>query len=195
MEDCKNDNELYEQFLKGNREAINLLIRRNSAKLYGYIFRMTGNVEIARELVQEVFLRFVRAKPKFESGTKVTTYLFMVARNIAIDHIRKVKIRKHISFSTTSGRNENGTRRQLQEKISDCSANPENSASEGEVREKIMSAVSTLPQEQREVFVLRFLEELEIAEISRITGSNENTVKSRIRYALAKLREELKDMI
>lgn len=97
------DNELYDLFLKGRQEAMRIIVQRNSPKLFNFMYRMVPDAATCEELVQEVFLKLVRARPDFSSGTKVSTYLFSVARNLAIDEIRRQKHRRHLSLDQYSG--------------------------------------------------------------------------------------------
>ncbi len=179
------DNELYDLFLKGRQEVMGIIVKRNSPKLFGFLFRMVPDRSVCEEMVQETFLKMVRQRPDFSSGTKVSTYLFSVARNLAIDEIRKRRLRKHISLDQSTPEE---SRRGLQDRLTDGAPPVDCQAENRQLREKIERALENLPSEQREVFCLREMEGLGFAQIAEITGCSENTVKSRMRYALEKLR-------
>jgi len=186
------DNELYQLFLEGNKEAMQVIVKRNSPRLFNFIYRMIPDRPVCEEFVQEVFLKLVRAKPDFSGGTKVSTYLFYVARNLAIDEIRRRKLRHNISIN---GNREEEDQRTMLEKIPDRRWEPDSGATRSELKRRVEECLSSLPEEQREVFILREVEGLEFSKIAEILGCNENTVKSRMRYALEKLREGLKDFL
>jgi len=186
------DNELYQLFLEGNKEAMQVIVKRNSPRLFNFIYRMIPDRPVCEEFVQEAFLKLVRAKPDFSGGTKVSTYLFYVARNLAIDEIRKRRLRYNISIN---GHREGEDQRTMLEKIPDKRWDPDSDATRSELKRRVEECLSSLPEEQREVFILREVEGLEFSKIAEILGCNENTVKSRMRYALEKLREGLKDFL
>jgi len=169
-----------------------VIVQRNSPKLFSFIYRMVDDPASCEEMVQEVFLKLVRARPDFSTGTKVSTYLFSVARNLAIDELRRMKHRRHMSLDQETSK-ENG--RTLQDKIPDGRSGTDSAAMDVELRNRIEHSIALLPQEQREVFCMREIEGLGFAQIAGIIECSENTAKSRMRYALEKLRNYLKEML
>lgn len=192
MPESRSDNELYALYLQGDQDAMRLIVQRNSPRLYSFLYRMVSDQASCEEMVQEVFLKLVRARPDFSSGTKVSTYLFSVARNLAIDELRKLKHRRHMSLDQEAS-SEDG--RTLQDRIPNGKTTTDGAAIDGELKKKIEQSIALLPQEQREVFCMREIEGLGFAEIAGILGVSENTAKSRMRYALEKLRGHLKEIL
>ena len=192
LPESRSDNELYALYLQGDQDAMRLIVQRNSPRLYSFLYRMVSDQASCEEMVQEVFLKLVRARPDFSSGTKVSTYLFSVARNLAIDELRKLKHRRHMSLDQEASA---GDSRTLQDRIPDGKTTTDGAAIDGELKKKIEQSIALLPQEQREVFCMREIEGLAFAEIADVLGVSENTAKSRMRYALEKLRGHLKDIL
>jgi len=192
--ESRTDNELYALYLGGDNEAMRAIVSRNSPRLFGFLLRMVPDPATCQELVQEAFLRLVRARPDFSGGVKVSTYLFTVARNLATDELRKRAHRRHLSLEQDGGDPERGGGG-LHERIADKGSGTDDGAIRAELREKIGRSIEQLPAEQREVFCLRELEGMGFAEIAAVVGCNENTVKSRMRYALEKLRAILRETL
>jgi RNA polymerase sigma-70 factor (ECF subfamily) len=129
----------------------------------------------------------VKNANRYKRTAKFTTWLYTIARNLCIDESRRRKHRSHLSLDATRGDDEGGAT--FKDRVTDHRA--ESGAARHE-RARFMEAlqvgVDTLPDEQREVFLLRHIEGLKFVEIAEIVGVSENTIKSRMRYALATLR-------
>jgi RNA polymerase sigma-70 factor (ECF subfamily) len=123
---------------------------------------------------------------------KFTTWAYTIARNLCVDHHRKASYRRHASLDERDGR-EQGEGRSLGDQVADSHprASTERSAISNEIQRKVVAALDALPGEQREVFLLRQVANLPFQEIATVTGTPENTVKSRMRYALERLQEAL----
>jgi RNA polymerase sigma-70 factor (ECF subfamily) len=118
--------------------------------------------------------------------------MFTIVRNLCIDQIRKASLRRHPSLEEPK-RAEEGEGPTLGEQTADSKANVERTAVSTEIRERLMQAVDALPDEQREVFLMREVSNLPFKEIAEIVGIPENTVKSRMRYALERLQAALSE--
>jgi RNA polymerase sigma-70 factor, ECF subfamily len=185
------DEVLMRRFQAGDRSAFTFLVRRHLSSIYNFIARHTSE-SVAEDLTQEVFLRVVQRARDFKHEAKLTTWMFSIARNLSIDHLRKMSLRKHPSLDDTGPSNSGVA---LRDRIADLhpSTSGERMAASGELGERIAAALQTLPPEQREVFLLREITHMPFQEIAEITGVPENTVKSRMRYALERLQSALKD--
>jgi RNA polymerase sigma-70 factor, ECF subfamily len=183
------DEALMRQFQSGESAAFATLMRRHIRSVYNFVARQTGTSS-AEDLTQEVFVRVVERAHAFKHEARFTTWLYAIARNLCIDHLRKMGRRQHPSLDQPD---EHGVPRG--ETIPDPrpDASGERMASAGEMRQKIEAALASLPEEQREVFLLREVVCLPFQEIAKVTGAPENTVKSRMRYALERLQEALED--
>ncbi len=138
-------------------------------------------------------MRLVQNAAEFKHEARFLTWLYTIARNLCIDQLRKLSHRRHASLDQPSGDANEG--RALGETISDPDprASAERSAVSSEVRSSIVRAVDSLPDDQREVFLLREVANLPFKEIAELTGVGENTVKSRMRYALDRLKDALSE--
>jgi RNA polymerase sigma-70 factor (ECF subfamily) len=185
------DEALVLRYQRGETEAFAELLRRHRTPVFNFVLRHIGSRPAAEDTVQEVFLRVVQSAADFKHEARFSTWLYTIARNLCIDHLRKMSLRAHDSIHEPRG--EEG--RSLEERMPDPrpDGSVERSAQSAELRVRITEAVEALPREQREVFLLREVANLAFKEIAEVTGTPENTVKSRMRYALERLQEALAD--
>jgi RNA polymerase sigma-70 factor (ECF subfamily) len=160
--------------------------------LYNFILRTIGSPDVAEDLLQEVFLRVVKRSDDFRGESKFTTWLYTIARNLCVDHLRKASLRKHASLDASANPSE-PQGRALSALIRSDEPGADRQAVSGQLQEQITRAVEQLPEEQREVFLMRQFQQLPFRDIAAVVGVSENTVKSRMRYALERLREALSD--
>jgi RNA polymerase sigma-70 factor (ECF subfamily) len=180
------------RFQSGERAAFTLLVRRHQASLYNFALRQIGNGSGAEEVVQEAFVRVVQNASEFRHSARFTSWLYTIARNLCIDAIRRRALRRHPSLDEPQ-RADEAAGPTLGDRTPDASASVERAVSSGEIRERVLSAIAELPDDQREVFLLREVSNLPFKEIAEIVGAPENTVKSRMRYALERLQAALVD--
>lgn len=140
--------------------------------------------------MQEVFLRVVERAERFEGSSKFSTWLFAIARNLCIDESRRMVHRKHASLDAPAYLGEEGGPA-LVEATAGASRDAARETIGHELQMRLSRAVDALPDDQREVFLLRQLQQMSFKEIAEVVGAPENTVKSRMRYALERLQEEL----
>jgi RNA polymerase sigma-70 factor (ECF subfamily) len=186
------DEVLMVRFQAGDRSAFALLVRRHQAPLFNFALRHLRSRPAAEEVVQDAFVRVVQNAAEFKHEARFSTWLYTIARNLCIDQIRKRALRRHPSLDEPK-RSEEGDGPTLGEQTADNRANVERAAVSVEIREKVLAAVETLPDEQREVFLMREVSNLPFKEIAQIVGVPENTVKSRMRYALERLQAALSE--
>ena len=185
------DEALMIRFQQGDRAAFAALVRKHKSPLYNFALRQLRAKTTAEDVVQETFVRVVQNAADFKHEARFTTWLYTIARNLCIDQLRKGALRKHPSLDARQSQDEGGPT--LGEQTADSRANVERDATGGELRQRIASAVETLPDDQKEVFLMREVANLPFKEIADITGVPENTVKSRMRYALERLQAALSD--
>jgi RNA polymerase sigma-70 factor (ECF subfamily) len=185
------DNELFARYLDGDAEAFRTLFARHARGLMGFAYRMLRDASRAEEVTQEAFTRVVRSPPDLSRGTKFSTYLYSVGRNLCIDELRRRKVRRHDSLDA---RGTDGQGRALSERIANGGPATDEIVMSGQIRERIEAAIAEIPEKQREVFVLREFAQLSFAEVAVTVGCSENTAKSRMRYALERLRVLLADL-
>ncbi len=191
------DETLMQRYLEGQRTAMNVLVKRHQNNLYNFALRHVRTPPVAEEIVQEAFVRVVTGAKDFQQKSRFSTWVYTIVRNLCIDELRKQKHRRHASLDAPAGGRISGTGDEegpnLVEQTRDPKADVERLATDGEVKDRIAAAVETLPEEQREVFLLREVANLPFKEIAEMTGVTENTVKSRMRYALERLQDALRE--
>lgn len=189
------DEVLMMRFQGGDRSAFAGLVRRHKTNVYNFILRQVRIPPVAEDLVQDVFVKIVQNAADFKHEARFTTWAYTIARNVCIDHLRKAMLRRHPSLDQAgTGKNgEDGPT--LGERTADAhpSASVERVAIGSELGQRITRAVERLPPEQREVFLMREIANLPFKDIAEMTGVPENTVKSRMRYALERLQEALSE--
>jgi RNA polymerase sigma-70 factor, ECF subfamily len=189
------DETLMTRYQRGDLGAFAVLVERHKTPLFNFVLRQLKAPPAAEDLTQEVFLRIIESAGSFKHEAKFTTWAYTIARNLCIDHLRKASYRRHPSLDQQGGGDEAGEGPTLGEQVADLHprASTERGAISNQIQVKVVAAVEALPNEQREVFLLRHVANLAFQEIAEITGTPENTVKSRMRYALERLQEALTD--
>ena len=178
MMDSLEDSALMLRYRDGDIAAFRILYERHNDSLYRYLLRLCKNRDTAEDLYQEVWSKIIKARQRYRPTAKFTTFLYRVAHNCFIDHIRRNKRHSNeISIDPDDS--------------ASPTAEPEQVAETLFARERLDRALAELPYEQRNV-VLLFLEAgLSLDKIAGITGVNRETAKSRLRYATSKLKAAL----
>ena len=189
LEDCK-DEELMERYSQGEARAFDLLMQRHERGVYNFILRSVKRQEIAEELLQEVFIRVIRNASNYQQKAKFSTWLYTIARNICIDRARKHNRRKESSLNATVSDDQDGA--SYQDLLVDESASVSHISHEKKrFLEQLQGALAELPEDQREVFLLKEISGLKFREIAEVVDAPVPTVKSRMRYALKALQGHL----
>lgn len=180
MSHAPEDSALMLRYKDGDTAAFEVLYRRHNDALYRYLLRLCKNRHSAEDVFQDVWGKIIKARGTYRPTAKFTTFMYRVAHNCFIDHVRRNK------------RHGNNTEFE-----------PEIHASGGEhlettterslARQRLSVALGHLPDEQRDVFLLFEESGLSLEEIATVTGSNRETVKSRLRYAVKKLRSAIQE--
>lgn len=184
------DEMLMVRYQRGEREAFAELVRRYHGPIFNFSFRQLRHASLAEDVTQEVFLRLVQKAAEFKHEARFSTWLYTIARNLCIDNLRKLKHRRHASLDQSATETHDPS---IGERLADTrpGMDAERSVLGAEVIVAITEALEALPDEQREVFLLREIAQLPFKEIARVTNTGENTVKSRMRYALDRLQQAL----
>jgi RNA polymerase sigma factor (sigma-70 family) len=164
----------------GDATAFELLYARHRAPLYRFLLRQLRDPATADELFQDVWQRVIGALPGWKPDAAFRTWLFRIAHNRLNDHWRAARHRPPPP--------EDGDERAARQPDP---STPEHELSGFEQRRRLQTAIDRLPDEQRHVVLLRLEQELSLEEIGEVTGVGRETVKSRLRYAMDKLRAEL----
>lgn len=174
------DETLMLAYAAGDAAAFEQLYARHRGKLYRYLQRQLRDNAVADELFQDVWQRVIAARSGWKPDAGFATWLYTIAHHRLGDHWRSLKHRP----SAPADADERMAR------VADPDT-PERVLSEFERRRQLQLALDDLPEEQREVLLLRLEQELTLEEIGGITGVGRETVKSRLRYAMDKLRARL----
>lgn len=171
---------------RGDVNALSELIARYQNRLYRYLLRMVRQPSEAEDLFQQTWLKVVEKIRSFDASRNFDAWLFTLARNLAIDHLRRIRPQ---SLDEPVGDEGGG------ETAADRLASTEDAAFDralaAERRMQIGEAMAGLPVTYREVLSLRFEEEMKIEEIAQVTGAPLSTVKTRLRRSLEQLRQAL----
>jgi RNA polymerase sigma factor (sigma-70 family) len=181
------DENLMMRFGRGEAAAFEFLYRRHELRVFRYLHRSVKNEASANDLMQEVWFAVVRGAANYQPTAKFTTWLFTIAHNRMVDMIRI----NHRLQSLDAGENSDAEGSSLLDRLVDGKLEPFAQVQSQDEAAAILNAVSQLPAEQRSAFLLQAEGELSVEEIADATGSNFETVKSRLRYARAKLRQLL----
>jgi|SRR5450432_1037050 len=187
------DEQLMHAYREGNPRAFELLLARHERKVWNFLRRSVGDPTTAEDLLQEVFLRVIKARAEWKGEAKFTTWVYAIARNLCIDHARRA-VHRDVRSLDAPTRADDEASETLYDRMADDARDAEGQASDGQVRARVDEAVAALPPDQREVFLLREVMDMPFAEIATVVGAPEPTVKSRMRYALERLREALDDL-
>jgi RNA polymerase sigma-70 factor, ECF subfamily len=179
------DAELMRRYAAGDLRAFEQLYRRHRTALYNYLARQARDRDVAHDLFQEVWTRVIASRARYEPRAKFRTFLFHIAHNCFIDHCRRGAARPERRVDPFQEDNA------LLAAPAPSAERPDESAQHAQTLVRYRAALEALPAEQRDAFLLYEESNLSLAEIASITGVGVETVKSRVRYALAKLRRAL----
>jgi RNA polymerase sigma-70 factor (ECF subfamily) len=178
------DEALMSRYRDGDAGAFDVLYERHRGPLFRYVLRHVGTRALAEEIFQEVWINLINARARYEVSAKFTTYLFHVAHNRIIDHVRRRPPLRLVSLDDNE--DEEGM---VHAVPAPSSSQPEVEAESRQLGRNLLTALGQLPADQRDAFLLHEEGGLTLEEIAQMTGVGRETVKSRLRYALAKLRE------
>jgi len=172
------DEELMLAYGGGDAGAFETLYARHRGGLFRFVLRAVKDRGVAEELFQEVWVRVIEARERYAPKARFTTWLYTIAHNLLVDHWRK----KGLSLVALDS-----------DDVPSESANPARQAEAREALARLVHALDTLPAAQREAFLLHEEGGLSVAEIAAATGAGEEAAKSRLRYAMGKLKAAVDD--
>lgn len=174
------DEELMLAYAAGDVTAFQTLYSRHRGPLFRHLHRQLRDQGLAEEFFQDTWQRVITARDRYRPEARFATWLYQIAHNRVTDHWRAKQHRPTAPDDAA----------ELAERVPDPET-PERALSAFEERRRLQRALEELPDDQREVVVLRLEQELSLEEIGEITGVGRETVKSRLRYAMDKLRARL----
>lgn len=176
------DGELIISAIRGREDGFEELVRRYQRPITGYVFRMLGDYEFSLDVTQEVFIKVYNSLERYSSEYKFSTWLYRIAHNAAIDHMR----RNSVNPQSIETENADGT---YQLQIESPNPSPEQDRERSEWRTEIDAVVKRLPAPYRELILLRHSRDLSYDEIAEITNLPLGTVKNRLFRAREMMRD------
>jgi RNA polymerase sigma-70 factor, ECF subfamily len=178
------DAQLMLRYAAGDARAFDALYGTHRAALWRFIRRSVRDVAATDDVFQECWSRVIASRASYRPEARFATWLYRIAHNCCVDHWRR---------SGRRGRHESADEEALADSPDDTSVGPAEAALLGETRERLAAALGKLPVEQRAAFLLYVEGGLSVKEIGEVTEVNAETAKSRLRYAVARLKRMLGD--
>ena len=178
MEHRPADSALMLRYRDGDVAAFEILYRRHNDALFRYLLRLCRQRAAAEDVFQEVWGKIIKARDSYRPAAKFTTFLYHVAYNCFIDYVRRNK--RHANTADIEPDSQPGSEEQ-----------PDQIVERSLARRRLEAALETLPDEQRDVFLLHEEAGLSLDQIAAVTDCKRETAKSRLRYAVRKLREAI----
>lgn len=176
------DSVLVRDYINGSEVALEHLIKKHQQRLFSFIFSKVQDRDITEDIFQDTFIKVIRTlkKGNYNEEGKFLPWVMRIAHNLVIDHFRKNK--RIPKFSNTDEFN-------IFSVISDGELNAEKQLIQEQIHDDVRDLIKELPEEQREVLVMRIYKDMSFKEISENTGVSINTALGRMRYALINLRK------
>jgi RNA polymerase sigma-70 factor (ECF subfamily) len=188
----RTDEALMRAYGQGDVRAFEALHARHKGATYRYFLRHAGgDTATADELHQDLWLRVIGARDRYEAQAKFSTWLYTLARHRLVDHWRS---RHGVSLASLE---DEAIVLQVEESVAasrDVDDDPLHASIDAETRRRLIAALADVPPLQRDAFLLHIEGGLPLDEIASLTGTSIETVKSRLRYAYRRLREALEDL-
>jgi len=178
------DAELVSKYIQGNENALAILIGRHKQRIYSFIYSKVYDRDITEDIFQDTFIKVIKTLKlgKYNEEGKFLPWVMRIAHNLVIDHFRKnSRMRKFDNAGEFS----------IFSVLSDSSLNAEKTIIKEQVEEDVRRIIEELPEDQKQVLMMRMYKDMSFKEISERTGVSINTALGRMRYALMNLRKEL----
>jgi len=174
----KTDEQLMQQYCAGDAAAFDTLYARYRGPVFRYVQRLCAQCIESEELYQDVWVRMVRARDQWQDHQAFSPWLFRIAHNRVVDHFRSMGKAELLEINEPEAIPGSGLLPEALALLRDCV-------------ERLMALLGELPENQRSAFLLKEEAGLSLAQIGEVTGVERETVKSRLRYALKRLRSNL----
>jgi RNA polymerase sigma factor (sigma-70 family) len=169
------DEQLMHRYANGNAKAFDQLYARHRNTLYRYFNRQVNNASTANDLYQGVWEKIIKSRSKYKKTAPFTAWMYRIAHNHLVDYYRRLKPDAQVEADV----------------LSDQQPGPTQAAIDGQHNEQLKANIIALPEEQRNTLLLKLETGLKMDEIASVTGVSRETVKSRLRYAVDKLKRSL----
>lgn len=188
-EDREAEAELLQAVKDGDTLAYKGLVEKYQNRVFGMVYGMLRNREDARDVTQDAFVKAFKSLDTFRLDASFYTWIYRIAMNLAIDHVRKRKRREVAGFEEgIASKDEDGVISEIHN-----AENPSKSLERKELYQRIMDALEQLPDDQKQAILLREVEGLSYKEIAEVMGIPEGTVMSRLFYARKRMQKLLAD--
>jgi len=176
------DAQLVSAYIKGNESALSELISRHKQRIYSFIYSKVYDRDVTEDIFQDTFIKVIKTLRKggYNEEGKFLPWVMRISHNLVIDHFRK---------NNRMPKFENNTDFNIFSVLSDSSLNAEKKIIKGQVENDVKRLIEELPDDQKEVLIMRIYKEMSFKDISEQTGVSINTALGRMRYALINLRK------
>lgn len=185
-----NDSELVRQYINGDEYALSVLIKRHKTKIYNFIYSKIGDEVLTEDVFQDTFIKVINTlkQKKYNEEGKFLSWVMRIAHNLVIDHFRK---------ENRMPKYDNSSEFDIFLLIKDEELNIEKKLIKSQIETDVKFLIEELPDEQKEVLMMRHYKDLSFKEIAENTGVSINTALGRMRYALINLKKmiEEKDLV
>jgi RNA polymerase sigma factor (sigma-70 family) len=180
------DQDLIKSYMEGNETSFSILLDRHKSKIFTSIYLFVKDRELAEDIFQDVFIKIIKSlkKEKYDHQGKFLQWAMRISYNMCVDHFRKSKRRTKLSPTETFD---------IFDVLESPEPNIEQSMIKTQVHQKVKSIVDRLPDEQREVVILRHYADMSFKEIAQLTDVSINTALGRMRYALINMRKVIQE--
>lgn len=169
------DEKLMQRYAKGDAKAFDQLYARHRGPLYRYFIRQVNEPATANDLYQGAWEKIISARGKYRPTAAFKVWMYRIAHNHLVDHYRRTRPGDCVDLDTLPG----------------TQADPSQAVIDDEQNDLLRAQITSLPEEQRSTLLLQLETGLKMEEIARVTGVSRETVKSRLRYAVNKLKRSL----
>lgn len=180
------DQQLVKLFIKGDSRALDVLVERHKTRIFTSVYLMVKDKYLAEDIFQEIFIKIIETLKagKYKEENKFVVWAMRIGHNLCVDHFRKIKGKPAIK--TLDGRD-------IFDVLHFSDETAEKEIIKRQSSDRIMKLVNTLPEEQKEIIILRHFADLKFREIAGILNCSVNTALGRMRYALLNLRKMIEE--
>ena len=181
-----NDSILVKNYIDGDESALGKLIKKHKSRIYNFIFSKVLNRDVAEDIFQDTFIKVIKTLKRgfYNEEGKFLPWIMRIAHNLVIDHFRK---------NNRIPKFENNNEYDIFQNLSDSSLNAEKSIIKDQVSNDLQLLVEELPDDQKDVIIMRLYRDMSFKEIAENTGVSINTALGRMRYAIINLRKMIDD--
>ena len=181
-----NDSILVENYINGDESSLDKLIQKHKSRIYNFIFSKVLSRDIAEDIFQDTFIKVIKTLKRgfYNEEGKFLPWIMRIAHNLVIDHFRR---------SNRIPKFENNSEYDIFQNLSDSSLNAEKSIIKNQVSTDLQHLVDELPDDQKDVVIMRLYRDMSFKEIAENTGVSINTALGRMRYAIINLRKMIND--